>query len=368
MKKTKMKHIVFLNYSIQNGGAERVISALANDFVSRGDKVTIVLLEEKKEPGYMLDERVKLVFLGLTKVSKNRLQSLVNMIREIRVFKRCFGMIKPDVIISFQCKNAVLAKIASRKTRVIGSERSNPNRSSDRVDRWLRKMSVIADGFIFQTQGARAFYPKKTAEKAAVIPNGVFLQLPQTLPSYDSRRKVIVTTGRLIKSKRYDLIVDAFAMLREIAPDYRLHIFGIGNEEHKIAERIKGAGLEGAAFLLGLTKNVMEELLTDRIFVMASDYEGMPNGLIEAMACGCACISTNCDFGPSELIENEENGLLVPAGNSKELAEALIKVVSDEKYASYIAQNAMRISQQLSLQTIADRYYTYICGSYMGDR
>ncbi|MBO4392671.1 MAG: glycosyltransferase, partial [Clostridia bacterium] len=317
-----MKHIVFLTYSMQNGGTERVVSALANDFTTRGDKVTIVLLDEEKTPGYALDERIKLIYLSLGRLSKNKLQSVANMLREIKAFRRCFRDIKPDVVVAFKCKYAVMAKIASLKTRVIGSERSNPNRPSHKVSPWLRRLTVFTDGYIFQTQGARALYPKRTAAKSVVIPNGVFLNIPKEIPTYESRRKVIVSTGRLIKHKRYDLIVEAFAELNKRVPEYQLHIFGKGKEEKSIVSKIKETGVEDSAFLMGVTSDIAGELLSDRIFILASDYEGMPNGLIEAMACGCACVSTDCDFGPSELIVDGENGSLVQKGSKERLAEA----------------------------------------------
>ena len=173
---------------------------------------------------------------------------------------------------------------------------------------------------------------------------------------------MIVATGRLAGTKRYDLILDAFASVRDVDPDFRLRIFGDGPEEAKIKEKIGLLGLEGSAFVMGLTKDVAGVLLSSRIFVLASDFEGMPNGLIEAMACGCACVSTDCDFGPSELIVNRENGLLVPKGDAGAIASALKELIADPDLASSCAKSAQKIRDTHSLEKIADRYYEYACG------
>ncbi|MBR4489614.1 glycosyltransferase family 4 protein [bacterium] len=355
-----MKHIVFLYFSLQNGGAERVISSLANDFVNRGDRVTVVLLDKEKEPFFPLDERVRLIFLDLHSVSFNLLQSAAHMIKELRAFRKLFRKIVPDVVISFQCKSAVLAKKAYKRAKVIGSERANPERQNKKTDLWMRKKSAEVDGFIFQTNGAKGYYPPETQEKSTVIPNGFSLTLPDEIPSFDERNKVIITTGRLAGTKRYDLILDAFAAIRSVDPDYRLRIFGSGPEEGRIKEKIRALGLEDSAFVMGLTNDVAKELLSSRIFVLASDYEGMPNGLIEAMACGCACVSTDCDFGPSDLIENRENGLLVPKGDADAIASAIGELIADPDLASSCAKNAQKIRDTHSLKKIADRYYSYI--------
>ena len=354
-------NITFLNYSMQNGGAERVISGLANDFAQQGDNVSIIVLDDKLS-GYPLDERIDFINLNIGKTTKNVFQTVLNFIKELCCFRKYILKSKSDVVISFQCKYAVIAKLAcGKRVKVIGSERSNPFVTrKGKLNNFIIRLSSVLDGFVFQTNGAKKYYPDKTQQKSEIIPNPINLKMPEYIPDLLDRPKQIVATGRIVKSKRYDLMIQAFSQFSEIMPDYILNIFGEGNEKDNITQLIEHYGMTEKIFLKGVSNDISSELLTSRFFVLASDYEGMPNGLMEAMACGCACVSTDCDFGPSELIENGKNGVLVNKGDADEIAIVLGNLSRNIDSAVLLSENAKEISKSHSLNKICNMWYCYI--------
>lgn len=352
--------IAFLTPSMNGGGAERVISALANSF-SVTDEVYILELGNE-DSAYYLENKVTLIRLDVAKKSKNIVDTINSFNRHKQSIRRKIYEIKADIIISFTVRLAFIAKQAVGKSvKVIGSERGNPFLVRRKpVDQYIRRKSPIIDGCIFQTISASKYYPEKLRKKSIVIPNGIFLKVPERLPKYSVRENVIVTTGNLRKLKRHDLIIEAFADFHKKFPKYELHIYGEGDTHDLLIDDIKHRGLEDSVFLKGYCDNLADVMINCKIFILASDYEGMPNGLIEAMACGCACISTNCNFGPSELITNIQNGILVKTGESQGIYEALMSIASDDSLGGKLSENAKKINESHSPEIIINKYHKYI--------
>ncbi len=349
-------HILFLYGSMKKGGAERVIASLSNRFVALGDKVTVAVLDGT-DSAYELDARVNFLPLGIAQDSENPLQAAWNQIRKMRAVKAVYRREKPDVLVAFDVQLAALAKLAVPRARVVGSERANPYLAR-RGLRWklFVKLSALLDGFVFQTQGAKGFYPKKTQEKSAVIPNGVFCRLPEEIPSYSARTPSVCATGSLRHVKRYDLLLDAFA---RVSVPLTLHIYGEGALMEKLKAQAESLGISDRVVFEGNCADVAQKLITHRLFVLSSDHEGMPNGLMEALACGCACVSTDCNFGPSELIRDGENGLLVPCGDAVALAQAIERLASDEGLGGAVSSAARGILTTHAPHVIANRFKEY---------
>lgn len=345
-----------------NGGAERVITTVANELSKKND-VTICLWGTKEPPFYEVAPSVKLIYLDIIKISANKGQGIKNWIlRFIRV-KQYFKEYQPDIVCAFSMEMAVLCKIiCGGKIKVIGSERANPlYKNSGIKDHLVMKMTRWLDGTIFQTTGAQACYPLKLQKKSCVIPNAIFANIDyKNLPEYGNRQPyTICATGRLEKVKRYDILIDAIEIVIKYNPNVKLDIYGGGSLQKLLEEKVLKQNLGNHVMFHGRVKDLIKEISTHRIFVLSSDAEGMPNGLIEAMACGLACIATDCKFGPRDLIENHKNGILIPTGDVNNLANQLQYVLENDDFSQRLSQNATSIRNDLAKSVIVQKYYEY---------
>lgn len=348
--------IAFVYGSLMEGGAERVIVNLANQMSENYD-VSIIIFSEA-ESVYKLSNKVKLICPDKIQNGKSLLQRMVGFKYRNKFLRE--NIKNFDCIISFNTYLAMQCKLLSPRTKVIGSERTNPFLAKNLKEKTAIKFSRILDGFVFQTKGASEYYPKAIQEKACIIPNA-FWGKNIIMPKYENREKTICASGRIIESKRYDLIIQAFNIVKEKHPEYILKIYGVGDKEPDIQKMIEEQKLSKKVFLMGWCKDIVSELLKNRIFILASDYEGMPNGLIEAMACGCACISRDCKFGPDEIIESGEDGLLVRSDSEIDIAKALIRVIEDEVFAAKLSANAYeKIKNEFSEEVMTNKFCEYI--------
>ena len=137
--------------------------------------------------------------------------------------------------------------------------------------------------------------------------------------------------GRLDSQKNYSMAIEAIRILKEEYPNIHLDIFGKGGYEQTIKQEIAEKNVGDNVSLKGWTQNAVKELCEHDLYLMTSDFEGMPNALMEAMAVGLPCISTDCETGPSDLIDNGVNGLLVPVGDAVALTEAIKLVIEMSK-------------------------------------
>lgn len=179
----------------------------------------------------------------------------------------------------------------------------------------------MADGCVFQTSDAQKWFPKRLQKKSRIIYNAVkeeFYQVDRT-----PVRGEIVTCGRLTEQKNHRLLIDAFAEVQKIYPFATLKIYGEGALREKLQNQIESLNLNEKVFLMGATNDVAKALQTADLFVLSSDYEGMPNALMEAMAAGVPCISTDCPCGgPRELFGNDNN-FLIPVGDKTVLVRKI---------------------------------------------
>ena len=170
--------------------------------------------------------------------------------------------------------------------------------------------------------------------------------------------------GRLIDRKGFECLIKAFAEIEKKFPDYSLIIFGEGPERGKLENVIKELNLSERVSLPGIKKKAIEDIAKSSVFVLSSEYEGMPNALIEAMASGVPCISTDCPMGPSELINSGENGFLVPVNDYRSMAELIEKVLLDKELSKKLSNNAVKINQKLSQDIIFEQFMVYLNDVY----
>ena len=182
-------------------------------------------------------------------------------------------------------------------------------------------------------------------------------------PTHDFtvERKEIVTVGRLEPQKNQKLLINAFSELAKKFPDYTLVIYGEGSLRKKLEKYIESKGLKDRVFLPGAKNNIQEYIKDASLFVLSSDYEGIPNALIEAMAIGLPCVSTDCSPGGArELITNGENGVIVECRNSNELATAMARLLTDRESAKRMGTNAKKIYTRVDKNLVCNRWLDLI--------
>lgn len=343
--------ICFFIWALRAAGAERVLTTLANAWAERGWEVVVVTMEDGSEPPfYPLDPRIQVRPQDLLKDSTSPLSGVLNNLHRLRVLRRTFRELKPDVIVSFIDKANALAVISTLGLGipVIVSERTDPSRRSLGA-LWERLRAFAyprAHRVVFQSKGVRDWFPATVRAKGVVIPNPVPPPPPPEGPrGTDSRR--ILAIGRLHPVKGFDVLIEAFARAQAKVPGWRLDIHGEGDARPELEAQIRAAGLEGQVRLPGLTDRPFDELRKAAVFVMSSRVEGFPNALVEAMACGLPVVSTAFGGAARDILTDGHDGLLVPAEDPAALAEALVRLMEDA---------ALRNRLGAAAAAVVDRY------------
>lgn len=324
-----MKNVVFAIGSLYGGGAERVVSVWASALAEKGYQVS-VLLYARCENEYPIDDRVMICPIA----AKQQECNAMSIVERLKHFRSALKKLRPDVLISFLPEMQVYMAFASIGLGISRVEtiRNNP---------W--KVSVVGTKFepvwrycfrscravIVQTEEQKLFFGQAIQRKATVIPNPInsrYVESPKT--EYNAASHRIVAAGRLTAQKNYKMMINAVKLVVEEYDDVSLQIYGSGEQEELLDAYIKEQGLSDHIKLMGRSNELHRVYQEADLYMMSSDYEGMPNALAEAMAVGLPCISTDCKTGPRDLIDDGENGYLVPCGDAEALAEKIMQVFS----------------------------------------
>lgn len=316
-----MKIIFYIN-AIHHGGAERVMTNLTKELSDEIECVLVTSFVDDWE--YPVCNKVKRINL-IDRVNNNFIKRNIELISRLR---KVIKQEKPDIVLSFMAEPNFRNIIASigLKNRTIISIRNDPNREYPNT---LFKMTArilypLATGVVFQTRDAQKWFSKKIENKSKIIYNpvdNVFYE-----ERYYGERRNIVTTGRLTEQKNHSMLIKAFASISHLI-DENLVIYGDGELREQLEQLIKNLKLEGRVFLPGAVKNVADEIKNAKLFVLSSDYEGMPNSLMEAMALGLPCFSTDCPCGGPRLLLDEV--YLTPVGDADALGKKMLNLLSD---------------------------------------
>lgn len=353
----KNKNICFCINSLDSGGAERVVSILANYFVSKNDVSIITMTDNNIQ--YKIDKKVNIIKLVKNKKNiKNKILKKILLIPKtivrIQKLNKVFRSQRPDIIISFLPEASFMSLIANKgRYKIIISDRNDPNiEYKNKIYNFLmKKLYPKADGFVFQTNDAKEYFNDiiDFSEKPyKIIYNPVSEKF--ICDRYNGKRKKqIVSVGRLQEQKNFELLINAFSKIEKKYPDYKLVIYGEGNLRKCLEDKVQMLNLENRILLPGVIKNVKEKIYNSSIFVLSSNYEGMPNALIEAMCIGLPVISTNCPCGgPKMLIENNVNGILIDTNNVEQLANSMELLLNDKKFADTLGKNASTIIDKVN--------------------
>ena len=250
--------------------------------------------------------------------------------------------------------------VALRDTKipVIISERNDPIKDCpSRIKRLLRSISYqLADGFVFQTEDAKRHFNKKIQSKAVVIPNPV----KRDLPYADTKKAKIVAAARLTEQKNYPMLLKSFKLFLRDYPEYTLHIYGDGKKKAELVAMCGELKIQNRVIFEGNVPDLHERITDAKMFVLSSNYEGISNSLLEAMAMGLPCVSTDCPCGGSRmLIEDGVSGLLTPVGDDVAFCEAMKKIVDSQELAYRLGREAVKARETYSEETIVQCYFAY---------
>lgn len=332
------------------GGAERQLITLANQMVSRGHEVHMILLTDNKIY-YKIDSQIKIHSL----LNVERGNAILKILRRRKALIAKLKELHCDIVVNFNFQSAYFLAFENKKKigKIVYCERGDPGDKEYKGFMGLIRYFVLPhiDGYVFQSEGARDFFNcRHVLNNCSVIPNACFKKYE---PFNGVRRKVIVTVGRLSHQKNQTLLIKAFAKCAKRIPDYNLEIIGEGELKNELQDLINNLDLRDRIFLKGTFKNVSDLIRDASLFVLSSDYEGIPNALIEAMSLGLPCISTDCKPGGARtLISNGVNGIITPWRDEKELSHAILFMILNPFEADRIGGKAMSISERLSPQNI----------------
>lgn len=353
-----MKKLVIVTRNMSAGGAERVIAQLVNSFVNKEIECIIITLDNK-EIFYQINKKVKIKPIG--KKSNN---VYLDKFLKYKTLRKMVKIESPDIVLVLPEEIAIytLPALIGLNIPIVVSERNNPwIMPWKKITRILRKMFYpFASGFIFQTEQASTFFSPSIRKKGKVLLNPLDLQrIPS--PWKGKRSKEIVSVGRLEKQKNFPLLIKAFAKFYEKHSDYILTIYGEGSLKDELLDLASSLLPKDAYRFPGKDPDVLNCIVDAAIFVLSSDYEGLPNVLMETMATGMPVISTNCPSGgPAELIRNGENGILVPVGDVNSLAKAMCKIVESKGLSQLLGENASMVGRRFDSKTIANEWLEYL--------
>lgn len=338
------------------GGAQRVSIALTEQFIKKGHQAHLMVLGDTTDKKYEISSGIPVLYPYRDKNTRRA------GIKEIR---KAIRQINPDFILVMGVPMSLymIPACIGVRGKVIISERNDPSHFTGKASTRIvsRLLMRFADGYVFQTRDAQRYYSSAIQRKSAIIANPLMNsdKIPQLFTGI--RRKEIVTAGRLNPQKNQKLLIDAFSKVVKKHPDYRLIIYGEGPIRKGLEESVRELNLKESVELPGAFQNVLEKMKESYMFVLSSDFEGMPNALMEAMALGLPCISTDCPCGgPRELIEDGENGILIPTNDVDSLADAMLHLITNEDAAREIGHNASNIRETLSIDKMFEAWMDFL--------
>jgi GalNAc-alpha-(1->4)-GalNAc-alpha-(1->3)-diNAcBac-PP-undecaprenol alpha-1,4-N-acetyl-D-galactosaminyltransferase len=360
--KSKKKNIAFILPSLQSGGAERVVSNLSNNLIHSFDISLIVFY--KSDPFYGLHPSIKIYYCLNTYNPTPKLFASLWM--HLTLFRKTVILIKSNdisTVIGFMTTanvHAILASIVTKAKSII-SERAHPEYDTVNATwHWARrKLYPKSNKLVLQTNAVKSYYTSFVSDsKLEVIRNPISKELLKNRDSNIQKENSILSVGRLDDGKNHALLIKAFSAIQH--KHWTVKIIGDGPNKEALQDLINSLGLSEKITMVGSTQRIYDYYNKAAIFVFTSKHEGFPNALIEAMHFNLACISTDCPYGPSELINEGINGFLIPIDDQIMLEERLATLIQDEALREKLQINAAKDLDHFNEVSISKQWQTLI--------
>jgi GalNAc-alpha-(1->4)-GalNAc-alpha-(1->3)-diNAcBac-PP-undecaprenol alpha-1,4-N-acetyl-D-galactosaminyltransferase len=350
--------VTFVIPAVTSGGAERVMAVMANYWAAKGWEMTLLTFDDGTQPPfYDLDARIKHIPIGILADSPNLFAAIKTNLNRIQVLRSAIGDTQPDVVVSFMDTNNVLTLLATRHLAVpvLVNEQIHPamfpvGRAWELLRRWTypRAHQVVA-----VTERALQYFSPAVQAKGCTIPNpALAVNLTAPAPRSSGIKPSLIAVGRLHPQKGFDLLLQAFAQLRDRYPEWTLTILGEGPLRSELEALREQLQLTDRVQFMGAVPDPQNFLNQADIFVMSSRFEGFPNALCEAMACGLPVISTDCLSGPREIIRHGIDGLLIPSEDTAALATAMARLMANAEERQRLAARAPDVTERFSLEKV----------------
>lgn len=356
-EKNSRKNVLILVSSIGGGGAERVACSLASG-LSREHDVSLMYYN-RKEKTYPVSDRVRLI--DCSENSRRHLNTENRIAKRILHYVGIFRDLKDvadyrkknhiDVTISLLDMPNRYNALAWGFGKKICSERNDPSRKDARYRKWAKMSYRFSDSVVFQSERVRNQFSEKIRKKSFIIQNPVSVGFAAA----EKKKKKIVTVGRLVEQKNYDMLIRAFAEFHKEHPDHHLFLYGDGELLNQLVQLAEDLKISRFVHFEGFREDVHREISDAEMFVLSSDYEGLSNALMEAMMMGHACISTNCT-GTEDLIEDGINGLIVPVGDVDALSKAMCQISDNDELRTRLGKAAMEKAEGFKAETVIRRW------------
>ncbi|WP_431983422.1 glycosyltransferase [Streptomyces qinglanensis] len=378
-----MKIVFLLDNAYGIGGTIRSTVNLSGALADRHQVEVVSLRRSRQEPALVFDPRVALTSLidlrrsspgydgdhpDYRRPSERFIEGrdhvergIATRLGDLRV-RELLERLDADVVIGTRPKiNDYLAAYGTDRYLRIGQEHLTHAMHSDHIRSHQDAALAHLDAFVTVSYADAADYRAALPEVRAEItcvPNAV--PASQVEPS-DGAAKLIVAAGRLIKVKRYDRLLRAFALVAGVHPDWSLRLYGRGPQQDALRAVLNDLGLHDRAFLMGVHSPIETEWAKGSVAAVSSDAESFGMTLVEAMHCGVPVVSTDCPYGPGEIITNGEDGLLAPLGGSEETtvrgyADALLHLIEDPDLRFRMAGAAREKAARYCPQRVAGEY------------
>ena len=353
-----MKRILILIPRMGGGGAERVVSIIANS-LSEKYMVQITTLVSD-ESFYHLNSTVRLTSAKYSINRTNKITRLMSMgcnfISSVFFTRKTIKEFKPDIVFSLLEEMDIVTYLAIRGLKGfkwICSERNDPHQRNAKLQHFLERIYQKCDVLVCQSQTVANYY--SMVNRKAVIPNPVdFENYPERVQ--EGVPPKIVAVGRLVPQKNVEMLIDAFSMIAPDYPNATVTVYGEGPEREKLEALISKKKLKGRVSLPGANRNVLEAVRDAAIFAFPTNYEGFPNVLVEAIAMGIPVVSTNFATGIAKEIVNEDVGIVVPCGDTSRFAQAIADLLSNHEKRIHIRSVSRRAVEPFAVEKVINMW------------